>query len=51
MCLSEPVSLKAGEGKTLSAEIENTGNIESVKVSLVESIKNPKPLCAAVTLK
>ena len=51
MCLSEPVSLKAGETKALRAEIENSDNIESIKVSLVESIKNPKPLCAAVTVK
>ncbi len=51
MCAGEPVSLKAGETKALRAEIGNADNIESVKVSLVESIKNPKPLCAAVTVK
>lgn len=47
----EPASLKSGETKTLRAEIENTDNIDYIKVSLVESIKNPKPLCTAVTVK
>lgn len=51
MYTSEPVSLKSGETKALRAEITNSDNIESIKVSLVESIKNPKPLCAAVAVK
>ncbi|MBQ2967885.1 MAG: hypothetical protein IJE10_07205 [Clostridia bacterium] len=51
MCASEPATLKAGETKALRAEIENSDSIESIKVTLVESIKNPKPLCAAVTVK
>ena len=51
MCAGEPISLKAGDVKALRAEIKNPENVESVKVSLVESIKNPKPLCAAVSVK